>query len=342
MIDLRSDTVTKPSPAMRAAMAAAPVGDDVYGEDPTVNKLQDSMAGMFGKQAALFVSSGHMGNQLAIKSHTKPGDEVIVESESHVFHYEAAAPAIISGVQLRTVIGNAGIMNPADVEAVVRNGDYHSPNSSLTIVENTHNRSGGRIYPLETIRAISDVCKRRNMKLHIDGARLWNASVATGIPLKTYALLADSVTVCFSKGMGAPIGSVLMGDKEFIQRAHKYRKILGGGMRQVGILAAACSFAVVHNLDRLREDHAHARALASAIAEVTPGAVSLSDVQSNLVLINCAALHRTVDEFCAAMSRRGVLMWEGRAGFARAVFHLDISDDDTARAIEAFRAEIKS
>lgn len=341
MIDLRSDTVTRPSQAMRAAMAAAPVGDDVFGEDPTVNELQRSMCALFGKEDALFVSSGVMGNQLAIKAHTQPGDEIIVEAESHVFHYETGGPSVISGVQLHCVASDRGILQAEDVERAVRGPEYYFPRTSLVVLENTHNRAGGTIYSLERIAAIRDVCARRGMRLHIDGARLWNAHVATGIPLRAFADLADSVTVCFSKGLGAPVGSMLMGDKAVIATAHKYRKMLGGGMRQVGILAAGAAYAVEHNIARLRDDHVNAQTFARAVADVAPAAIDPAYVQTNIVVIDCEAIaRRPVHDLLAALAAQGVLLSAGRPGAVRAVFNLDVSAADTEKAITAFRSVV--
>ncbi|MBE2226655.1 MAG: threonine aldolase family protein, partial [Ignavibacteria bacterium] len=250
MIDLRSDTVTKPSPEMREAMANAEVGDDVWGDDPTVNLLQDKCKELTGKPAALFVTSGCMGNQLAIKSHTNPAEEIIAEWDSHIVKYEIAGPSFISGVQVMPLKGTHGVMDAGEIEAHIRPDWYHYPKTSLVCIENTHNRAGGTVYPLNEIKSVSKVCRNNNLKLHLDGARIFNASVESGVSVKEYASQVDSITFCFSKGLGAPIGSILCGDEEFITRAHKYRKILGGGMRQAGIIAAGALYAIENNVTR--------------------------------------------------------------------------------------------
>jgi threonine aldolase len=238
IIDLRSDTVTKPSPEMRRAMAEAEVGDDVFGDDPTVNKLQEKVAAMLGKEAALFVPSGTMANTVAILAHTQPGDEVIVERESHTFNHEVAGAAVMGGVQLNTLVGDRGILTADQIAKEIREPNVHIPQTRLICLENTHNRGGGSIYPLEKIRAIWQLAQNYKLRMHLDGARLFNACVATGFNPRDYAQYFDSLMFCFSKGLGAPIGSILAGSKLFIQRAHRIRKMLGGGMRQVGILAA--------------------------------------------------------------------------------------------------------
>ena len=233
-IDLRSDTVTKPSKAMREAMANAEVGDDVFGEDPTVNMLQETVASLLGKEKALFVPSGCMSNQLALKAHTEMGDEVIMEQDAHMFNYETAAPAVMSAVQVKTVPGIRGVFRADDLPPHIRPAIYYMPRTRVICVENTHNRAGGAVFPLEEIKKLSAFCKEREILFHLDGARLWNASVATEIPMKEWAQHFDSVSVCFSKGLGAPVGSAICGTKEFVTKAHKWRKVFGGGMRQSG------------------------------------------------------------------------------------------------------------
>ncbi len=242
--------------------------DDVFGDDPTVNKLQEKVAAMLGKEAALFVPSGTMANTIAILAHTQPGDEVIVERESHTFNYEVAGAAVMGGVQLNTILGERGILAPDQIEREIREPTVHIPPTRLICLENTHNRGGGSIYPLEKIRAIHQLAQKNNLKMHLDGARLFNACVATGLNPSDYAQYFDSVMFCFSKGLGAPIGSILAGSKMFIQRAHRVRKMLGGGMRQVGILAAAALYALENNISRLAEDHAHAKILATELAKI--------------------------------------------------------------------------
>ena len=258
-IDLRSDTVTKPTAAMRKAMAEAEVGDDVYGEDPTVNALQEKVARILGKEAAIYVASGTMANQLAIKSHTQPGDELIMEATSHPYNFEGGAIAAISGVQVYCLQGVRGILDASQIEAAIRPTDHHYAVTRLVCIENTHNRGGGSIYPLKKMEEIYRLAKSKGLLVHLDGARLWNASVATGIKPHEYAQYADSVSVCISKGLGAPVGSLVAGSKTFIDRVHRFRKMIGGGMRQVGILAAAGIYALDHHVDRLKEDHDNAK-----------------------------------------------------------------------------------
>jgi len=268
MIDLRSDTVTKPSPAMREAMAQAEVGDDVFGEDPTVNRLQEVAARLLGKEAALFVPSGTMGNQLCVRLHTRPGDEIIVEAGAHVVRYESGAAAGLSGVQTHWLPGTRGILEADQIEAAIRPPDYHNPPTTLICLENTHNRGGGTIYPLETTKAIRKVAEARGIAMHLDGARLFNAVVVTGVPAAEYARHFETVTFCLSKGLGAPVGSLICADRERVVKLRRLRKMFGGGMRQAGILAAAGLYALEHNIARLAEDHAHAKRLAEALAGI--------------------------------------------------------------------------
>ncbi|HEY6951730.1 MAG TPA: GntG family PLP-dependent aldolase [Bacteroidota bacterium] len=337
-IDLRSDTVTKPSAAMRAAMASAEVGDDVYGEDPTVNRLQEKVAEILGKEAALFVPSGVMANQIALKVHTQPGDEVIVEAGSHVFNYETAAAAFISNVQLHTIEGKRGVILAEQIPGAVRSPVYYNPKTKLVCLENTHNRAGGTIYPIEEIKKISGLVHNMDMRLHLDGARLWNAWMATGIHPKDYARLFDSVSVCFSKGLGAPVGSALVGSKGFIDQARVYRKILGGGMRQAGVLAAAAIYALDNNIERLREDHTKARFLAEQLRALPGFAIDMDTVQSNIVIIDVGQTGKTPGEIIAVARAHGVLLSEMTHTTIRAVMHLDVTQDDVARAVEVIKA----
>ncbi|MDP2972738.1 MAG: GntG family PLP-dependent aldolase, partial [Deltaproteobacteria bacterium] len=254
-IDLRSDTVTRPTPLMRKAMSEAEVGDDVFGEDPTVNALHERVAQMLGKEAALFVPSGTMANQLAIKSHTQPGDEVIIEATSHPYNFEGGGGAVLSGIQFYCLRGVRGILDASQIEEAIRPDDHHFPVTRLICLENTHNRGGGAIYPIDKMAEIYRLAKSKGLLVHLDGARLWNASVATGISPHEYGQWADSVSVCLSKGLGAPIGSLVAGSRIFIDRVHRFRKMFGGGMRQVGIIAAAGLYALEHHIERLKEDH---------------------------------------------------------------------------------------
>ena len=332
VIDLRSDTVTKPTLAMRSFMMTAEVGDDVFGEDPTVNKLQEMMAQMLKKEAALFVSSGTQGNQVSINAHTQPGEEVICDVNSHIFNYESAAAGLLSGVQLHTLAGDRGHLSRSQIEEAVRPDDDHYPQTRLIVLENTHNKAGGTIYPLDQIKKISAFARKSGLKIHLDGARLWNASIATGIPMSEYASCADSVSVCFSKGLGAPVGSIIAGDGEFIKRAHYYRKVYGGGMRQAGILAAACIFAVENHFERLHEDHENAKILAEGIGRLSCFSVDPDAVESNIVIVRLADPGLTVDHVLSKLSKAGVLALALSKQAIRFVTHLDVnrtSIDDT-------------
>ena len=332
IIDLRSDTVTKPSREMREAMIAAEVGDDVYGEDPTVNRLQERIAELLGKESALFVPSGVMANQLAIKVQTQPGDEAIVESDSHIYNYETAGAAFLSNVQLCTIKGNRGILKAEQIAQAIRPTVYYNPKTSLICLENTHNKAGGTIYPLEEIQKIHDLARNRKLALHLDGARLWNASVATGIAPKEYARFFDTVSVCFSKGLGAPVGSILAGTREKIESARKYRKIFGGGMRQVGILAAGALFALDHNYERLKEDHEKARRLAKELSDLSGINLDLNSVQTNIVIFNISGRSEKAEEIIQKLKANGVLISEMGISALRVVTHLDVSMEQIKEA----------
>jgi threonine aldolase len=333
-IDLRSDTVTKPSPEMRKAMAEAPVGDDVFGEDPTVNALEGKVASILGKEKAIYVASGTMGNQTSIKAHTEPGDEVLLEREAHIFNYETVAPAMLSNVQIYPIEGKNGVFTAEQVNRAIRPKAYYMPRTRLICVENTHNRAGGTIFPLDEIKRIRELALDLSIKTHLDGARLWNASVETGIPPREYARYFDSVSVCFSKGLGAPVGSAVAGDTEFIERVRRYRKIYGGGMRQAGIIAAGALYALEHNIPRLKEDHEKAKYLATEISKLPCFQVDLSTVQTNIVLIDVQRTGKTPDEILALLKANGVLLTLGTYTSVRAVTHLDVSFDEVRRAAE--------
>jgi threonine aldolase len=339
IIDLRSDTVTRPSPEMRRAMAAAEVGDDVYGEDPTVNALQSRVADLLGKEAALFVASGTMGNQICIKVHTQPGDEVIADRNAHVFQYETGGAAFLSSVQVHTVDGDRGILTPDRVREAIRPDIYYMPRTRLVCLENTHNRAGGSIYPLEVIASVRTLAQEQGMKMHLDGARLWNASVASGIAPATYAAYFDSVSVCLSKGLGAPVGSVVTGSREFIREARHYRKIFGGGMRQAGILAAAGMYALEHNVQRLGEDHEKAGILARALAGARGCSLNPDDVQTNIVIADMAGTGLGAAGVVEKLKGKGVLAGEAGATKIRLVTHLDVSMEQI-RAAAAIIGEL--
>jgi len=341
IIDLRSDTVTKPSREMREFMMIAEVGDDVFGEDPTVNKLQEKVAELLGKEAALYVPSGTMGNQLCIKAHTQPWDEIICDKDAHIYNYESGSIAGLSHVQVIPLNGKNGIFTAEQVEEAIRPVAYYLPKTKLVCIENTHNRGGGTIFPIDEIQRIKQVVDKYNLKFHLDGARLWNASIATGISLKEYAQYFDSVSVCLSKGLGAPVGSVIAGSKEFIKIAHRYRKAWGGGMRQAGILAAAGLFAIEHNFQRLAEDHRRAKYFAEEISKISRVKIDLETVQTNIVLFEVEGL--TAAEVCQIVknnSKTGssLLLSIGKKYLVRALTHLDVNDDDIEEAIKILKA----
>jgi threonine aldolase len=340
-IDLRSDTVTKPTPAMRAAMLAAEVGDDVFGEDPTVNRLQEKVAALLGKEAALFVPSGTMSNQICVRVHTQPGDELLCEATCHIYNNEAGAPAALSGVTCRTLEGDYGVLDVTQLEGKVRPADDHQVHTRLVCLENTHNRGGGRVYPLEKIQAISTWAHKNGLALHLDGARLWNAVVATDIPLLDWARPFDSVSVCFSKGLGAPLGSALAGTRDFVTRGRRIRKMFGGGMRQAGIAAAAALFALDQHIDRLAEDHHNARVIAQAIAD-TPGLrLDPPEVETNLVWFEVDPDLGTARAVATTLKQRGVLVHAAGPQVLRACTHLDVSAVQAERAAETIRQAVQ-
>ena len=330
MIDLRSDTVTKPSPEMRKAMYEAEVGDDVFKEDPTVNKLEEYIAELLGKEAALYVPSGMMGNQLCLNVLTDPGDEVICDREAHIFNYESASPGRLSGIQLYPLDGKLGVLTPELVEPYIRTTAYHMPRTKLIEVENTHNRAGGTIQPIENIIELEKLARKHNLYYHLDGARMWNAYVETGITPKEYASHFDTVSCCFSKGLGAPVGSAISGSKEFIKEAYRVRKAWGGGMRQVGILAAAALYAVKNNVDRLKEDHRRAKRLADRINSNPNLEINMEAVQTNILLFT--PIKMVPDEGLKLCKEKGLLLTPGTVNSLRAVTHLDVNDEDIENA----------
>ncbi len=339
-VDLRSDTVTRPTAAMRRAMAEAEVGDDVFGDDPTVQALERRLAALAGKEAALYVPSGTMGNQLAVASQTQPGDEVLLEAESHIFFYEQGGIAANSGCLAHVVRGTRGVLPVEALTGAIRAEDDHVARLGLACAENTHNRAGGAIVPLGALRDLAAAARERGVRVHLDGARLWNASVATGIPIAEWATTADTVMMCFSKGLGAPIGSILVGPAETVRRARRIRKRWGGGMRQVGILAAACLHALDHHVARLAEDHARARTLAAGFA-AAPG-VSVVPPDTNIVFVRLENPALTPPPLLAFLRERGVLMSAYGPDLVRAIVHLDVDDAGISRAIEAFRAGVEA
>jgi threonine aldolase len=337
MIDLRSDTVTKPTPGMLAAMMAAAVGDDVFGEDPTVNDLERRVADHFGMEAALFVPTGTMGNQVAVRVHCRPQDEVLLESTSHVYLWEAGGPAALSGVTLRTIDGRFGLLDVESLQPHLHPDDMHSVRSRLVCLENTHNRGGGVVYPLEQVKAISAWARHHGLAMHLDGARIWNAIVASGIGPKDWARHFDTIMVSFSKALGAPAGSALVGPKELIAQGRRVRKLFGGAMRQVGYLAAACLYGMDRNIARLAEDHANAKLIAAAVAEVSGFALTPPEVQTNLVWFAVDARHGSAKDVAARLKGKGVLVAPLGANVVRAVTHLDVTQEQCERTAAAIR-----
>ena len=337
MIDLRSDTVTKPTDDMRKAMARAEVGDDVYGEDPTVNRLQDMAAALLGKRFALFVPSGTMANQLAIRSHAQPGQEIIVESKSHVVRYEQGAAGALAGVQLHWVTGERGIMTAEQVEAAIRPNDMHSIATALICIENTHNAGGGTIYPLSTIEKIRALAVRHGIPMHLDGARLFNAVAATTLPPTVYAQHFETVSLCLSKGLGAPVGSLLISnDQRLMDRARRFRRMYGGAMRQAGILAAAGIYALERHVARLKTDHDHAKKLARLLQQIPSIEIAPQHVETNIVMFDIADEQRSPVELVAALKEHGVLINAVGGQSYRAVTHLHITDKQIDEAAAVF------
>ena len=335
LVDLRSDTVTKPSPGMRRAMAQAEVGDDVLGDDPTVKKLEAEVARLFGREAALFVPSGTMANQISLRSWTRPGDEVLCEADAHILHYEMGAAAALAGVQLRPLQGERGILSVEQVKAAIRPRDGHQLPSTLVALENTHNRAGGTVYPLDMIAGISEAAKAKGLRMYLDGARIWNASAASGVPLKEYAKHFDSLSACLSKGLGCPVGSLVIGDKAFVAKARIFRRMYGGAMRQVGVLAACGLYALKHNLPSLVEDHEKARVLAEGLAGMKGIDLDLTTVQTNIVVFDVSRTRRTPEALTERLAKEGVLVVPFGATRLRAVTHLDVDKKDIQLALRA-------
>lgn len=335
-IDLRSDTVTKPTEAMLEAMMKAQVGDDVLGDDPTVIRLQNKVAERFGKEAGLFVPSGTMSNQIAIKTHTQPGQEVICDVGAHIYNFEGGGPAVLSGVQIRPVFTRDGIMDPEYVEENLRfEGNVHHAPTALIEIENTHNRGGGTIIPMKNIQDIRKIADKYNIPMHLDGARIWNAHVMTDIPFHEYARYFESVSVCFSKGLGAPVGSMLLGSSRFIEKAKRWRKVFGGGMRQSGYLAAAAEYAFDNHIERLLEDHARAAYFANELALMRGVTVNLQAVHTNIVMID--VVRCPAPDLQKRLQQHGLDILAISPARLRAVFHLHIDDAMTERAVEIFK-----
>ena len=335
VVDLRSDTVTRPTPEMYEAILKAPLGDDVLGDDPTVMRLEELAAATLNLEAALFVPSGTMGNQIAIACQTERGDAILAEEESHIVYYECGAPGAISGVVTWTLPSKLGVMDPQVIEAHVLKRSLHTPGTTLLCVENTHNRAGGTVVPLETMRAYRDICDRHGMKLHLDGARVFNAAAALGVEVSEIAKYADSVSFCLSKGLGAPAGSMLCGTNAFIEKARQWRKRLGGGMRQSGILAACGIISLSQAVNNLAEDHRRARALASGLQNLPGLSFDWNTVQTNMVLLRTEA---PASEWLESLKERNVWALDNSPNHIRLVLHSDIDDEKVNMAIEAMRS----
>lgn len=336
-IDLYSDTLTQPTPAMRRAMARAKVGDEQKREDPTVNRLQEMVAQLLGKEAALFLPSGTMCNLIGISLHTRPGDEVIIEARSHPVMSETGGPAAVAGVMLRGIATRRGVFTAAEVEAAVRADIPHNPRTALVSVENTHNFGGGTCWPLETLREVAAAARKHKLRLHMDGARLLNAVVATGVSAKTYAAPFDTVWIDFSKGLGAPVGACIAGSGELMREARRLKQRFGGAMRQAGIIAAAGIHALQHNVARLAEDHANARRLAQGLAEMRGIALDPREVQTNIVIFDVRGLGVTAQQFVTRARERGVRFSMTGPCTVRAVTHLDVSRRQIDRALKIVR-----
>jgi len=343
MIDMRSDTVSKPTAEMRRTMAEAEVGDDVYADDPSVLALERRTAEILGKEAACYMATGTMTNQVAIRAHTEPGDEVLTDVGAHVSVLERGAPAALSGVTIRHLPGRGGIFSAADVHAAIRPAHPFMPSTSipttrLVCVENTHNVAGGTVWPLETIDEVAQAARRHGLSLHLDGARLWNASVASGIAEAAYAEPFDSVSVCFSKGLGAPMGSALAGDAAFVGRARRFKAMFGGGFRQAGIVAAGALYALEHHRARLAADHVNARALAEGLAAIAGIEVDGDTVQTNIVRFRVTAM--AAGTFADRCFEAGLHMVPSGADQVRAVLHLGVSDADVGKALSIIETVI--
>ena len=336
-IDLRSDTVTKPTPAMRQAIATAEVGDDVLEGDPTVSRLEKRVADLLGTEAALFVPSGTMANQTAIRAHTRHGDEILLDDESHAYYYECGAPAAISGCSFRFIQSRRGIFTAEDVRAALKPYNIHFARQSLLIIENTHNRGGGSIWPVENLPAIRGLADENHLRMHLDGARLMNACVASGRKPTDYTRYFDSISMCFSKGLGAPVGSAVAGCAEFIARVRVFRKMFGGAMRQWGLLAAAALYAIDHNIDRLADDHANASRLAEGLCKIPGITINPPQVETNIVIFDIDPRLGTGAAFAARLKEAGLWMLANGPQKVRAVTHLDVSREQIEEALSRIR-----
>jgi threonine aldolase len=345
VVDLRSDTVTLPTDEMLDAMRTAPLGDDVYREDPTVNQLEELAARKMGKEAALFTTSGTQANLVSVLSHTKRGDEVILETEAHMYYYEVGAFSAFGGLIPRLVKGQFGVLTPEAIESNLRPPNIHFPPTSLVCIENTHNRAGGTIWTPSQTKAVYDLAHRRGLKVHMDGARVFNAAIAQKIDVKELTQYVDSMMFCVSKGLSAPIGSLAVGDREFIDKARRYRKMLGGGMRQAGVIAAAGIIAIEKMVDRLRDDHSNAQTLAKGLAAIKGISLDLSHVQTNIVIYDVFGLGTTGEEWAAKLSAFGVRVSPMENTRVRMVTHRGVEREDIEYALgaaEKTAAEIRN
>lgn len=339
LVDLRSDTVTRPTPEMYEAMRRAPLGDDVLGDDPTVAELEELSAQMMGKKAAVFVPSGTMGNQIAIATHVRRGDAILVEEEAHVLYYECGAPGVLAQAVTFTIPSDKGAMDPKEIERRVTQRSLHTPGTTLLCIENTHNRAGGTVVSLSRMKEYREVAQLHGLKVHLDGARVFNAAVALGVEAREIAATVDSVSFCLSKGLGSPVGSVLCGDAAFIDEARLWRKRLGGAMRQAGILAACGLVSLSTRVDRLAEDHARAKACGEALSELPGLRVEWDRVQTNMVLVET---DRPAKQWLDCLRSDGVLALPPAPHRIRLVFHSDVDDAGLGRAIDAFRKAAKA
>jgi len=336
-VDLRSDTVTRPTQAMRQAMAEAEVGDDMMHEDPTVNRLEAMMAELFGHDAAIFACSGTQSNQMGVRVHCIPGDELLINETGHIANFEGGGPAALSGVTVRTLVADDGKLDVGHLEGRVRTNDQHYPRTRLLCLENTTNIGGGRVYSLEHLRRVSEWAVGNGLKRHLDGARIFNATVAGGYSAKDVGACFDTISICFSKGLGCPMGSTLIGSRDDIARARRIRKLFGGSLRQAGIVAAAAIYAMEHNIARLQDDHDHAGQLAHGLHAIAGVTVDVDAVESNLVFFHIDALHGTAVQFVAAMREQGILIMPMGGQRVRAVTHLDVNAADIVRTLDAVR-----
>lgn len=339
MIDLRSDTVTKPTPGMLAAMNAAAVGDDVFGEDPTVNELEARTAALFGQEAGMFVPSGTMSNQIAVRVHCRPQDEILLEANSHIYIWEGGGPAALSGVTCRPIEGQFGRLGASDFAGKIRPDDNHAVRTRLVCLENTHNRGGGAITSPDAVNDISRWARQHGLAIHLDGARVWNVLAAMPrVSARAWGEMFDTVSVCFSKGLGAPVGSALLGPKDLIKHGRRVRKLFGGAMRQAGYLAAACLYAMDHQVERLAEDHANAKVIAKAVAEVPDLTLTPHEVETNLVWFEVGGRLGTARQVAERLKALGLLVAPLGEKVVRAVTHLDVTREQCERAAEAIRS----